>query len=250
MEKEKNNTPTGLYWQSKRTEVERISLPFQTIETINESRATREKEKDTLLRGLKKKEDPFWYNRLIWGDNKYVMSSLLYEFAGKIDLICIDPPFATGADFSVKIEVGDVEWTKEPSAIEEKAYRDTWGKGLDSYLQMMYDRLVLMRDLLSEKGSIYVHLDWRMSPPIRLIMDEIFGSNCFQREIIWSFSTVSGYKSITNNWIRAHDTILFYAKNETPKTFNKLYLPHKPEYIARFDKKDKDGRMFRDDRSE
>jgi adenine specific DNA methylase Mod len=155
MAKENNNIPTGLYWQGKRTEVERISLPFQTIETINESRATREKEKDSLLRGLKKKEDPVWHNRLIWGDNKYVMSSLIDEFAGTIDLIYNDPPFATGADFSVKIEVGDVEWTKEPSAIEEKAYRDTWGKGLDSYLQMMYDRLLLMRDLLSEKGSIY-----------------------------------------------------------------------------------------------
>jgi adenine specific DNA methylase Mod len=154
--KENNNIPTGLYWQGKRTEVERISLPFQTIETINESRATREKEKDTLLRGLKKKEDPVWHNRLIWGDNKYVMASLLDEFPGKIDLIYIDPPFATGADFSLKIEVGDVEWIKEASAIEEKAYRDTWGKGLDSYLQMIFDRLVLMRDLLPESCTIKI----------------------------------------------------------------------------------------------
>jgi len=90
--KENNNIPTGLYWQGKRTEVERISLPFQTIETINESRATREKEKDTLLRGLKEKKYPVWHNRLIWGDNKYVMSSLIDEFAGKIDMIYIDPP--------------------------------------------------------------------------------------------------------------------------------------------------------------
>lgn len=156
MAKENNNIPTGLYWQGKRTEVERISLPFQTIETINESRATREKEKDTLLRGLKKKEDPVWHNRLIWGDNKYVMASLLDEFPGKIDLIYIDPPFATGADFSLKIEVGDVEWIKEASAIEEKAYRDTWGKGLDSYLQMIFDRLVLMRDLLPESCTIKI----------------------------------------------------------------------------------------------
>jgi hypothetical protein len=87
LEKENNNIPTGLYWQGKRTEVERISLPFQTIETINESRATREKKKDTLLLGLKKKEDPVWYNRLIRGDNKYVMFPLLNEFAGRIDLI-------------------------------------------------------------------------------------------------------------------------------------------------------------------
>jgi adenine-specific DNA-methyltransferase len=157
MPNDNNQIPTGLYWQGKRTEVERISLPFQTIETINESRATREKEKDTLLRGLKKKEDPVWHNRLIWGDNKYVMSSLLDELAGKIDLVYIDPPFATGADFSVTIEIGDIGWTKEPSAIEEKAYRDTWGKGIDSYLQMMYDRLVFIRDLLSDPAYIESH---------------------------------------------------------------------------------------------
>lgn len=245
--KENNNIPTGLYWQGKRTEVERISLPFQTIETINESRATREKEKDTLLRGLKKKEDPFWHNRLIWGDNKYVMSSLLYEFAGKIDLICIDPPFATGADFSVKIEVGDVEWTKEPSAIEEKAYRDTWGKGLDSYLQMMYDRLVIMRDLLSEKGSIYVHLDWRVNSHIRLILDELFGNSNFQREIIWDIRVLSGFKTITNNWIRGHDTILFYSKSNDI-IFNKQTTEHREEYIRRFNKIDEQGRRYFDGR--
>src|SRR3990172_10052549 len=176
------NLPTGLHWEGKKTEVERIVLPFQTIETINESRATREKEKGMMF---KTNPESNWYNRLIWGDNKYIMSSLLEEFAGKIDLIYIDPPFATGADFSVKIEVGDVEWTKEPSAIEEKAYRDTWGKGLDSYLQMMYERLVLMRDLLSEKGSIYVHLDWHVGHYVKIIMDEIFGKENFRNEIVW-----------------------------------------------------------------
>lgn len=135
------NMPTGLYWQGKKTEVERIVLPFQTIETINESRATREKEKKKGLDIFKTEPGGNWYNRLIWGDNKYIMAYLLEEFAGKIDLIYIDPPFATGADFSVKMEIGDVEWTKEPSAIEDKAYRNTWGRGLDSYLQMMlFDR--------------------------------------------------------------------------------------------------------------
>ena len=100
-----------------------------------------------------------WRNKLIWGDNKYVMAALLEQFAGKIDLIYIDPPFATGANFSTTVTIGDneIELTKEASAMEELAYRDTWGKGLDSFLQMMYDRLVLMRELLSDKGSIYVH---------------------------------------------------------------------------------------------
>jgi adenine-specific DNA-methyltransferase len=208
--KENNNIPTGLYWQGKRTEVERISLPFQTIETINESRATREKEKDTLLHGLKKKEELVWHNRLIWGDNKYVMSSLIDEFAGQIDLIYIDPPFATGADFSVKIEVGDVEWIKEASAIEEKAYRDTWGKGLDSYLQMMYDRLVLMRDLLSERGSIIVHLDWHIGQYVKVLMDELFGKTRFRNEIIWCY-TGPGSPGM-RQFNRKHDNLYWFTK--------------------------------------
>ncbi len=135
---------TGLYWPGKRTEVERVILPFQTVETINESKTDRDEL--TLFR-QRGEPAPGWRNRLIWGDNKYIMASLLPEFAGKINLIYIDPPFATGADFSVKIKLGDLEWTKEASVIEEKAYRDTWGKGLDSYLQMMYDRLVLAKPI-------------------------------------------------------------------------------------------------------
>jgi adenine-specific DNA-methyltransferase len=138
MPNDNNQLPTGLYWQGKRTEVERISLPFQTIETINESRATREKEKDTLLRGLKKKEDPVWHNRLIWGDNKYVMSSLLDEFAGTIDLIYIDPPFFTGTDQNIIIEAGEnVPITKDQSIVEEYAYRNIWREGPASYFQRM-----------------------------------------------------------------------------------------------------------------
>ena len=146
---------------------------------------------------------------------------LAHEFPSDvIDLIYIDPPFATGADFSVKIEVGDVEWTKEPSAIEDKAYRDTWGKGLDSYLQMMYERLMLMRELLSPFGSIYIHLDWRMSSYVRIMADEIFGQDSYMREIIWRMGWISGYKTIAQNWIRNHDNILFYAKDINKFTFS------------------------------
>jgi len=221
------NLPTGLHWEGKKTEVERIVLPFQTIETINESRATREKEKGMMF---KTNPESNWYNRLIWGDNKYIMSSLLEEFAGKIDLIYIDPPFATGADFSVMIEVGDLEWTKEPSAIEEKAYRDTWGKGIDSYLQMIYERLIFMRELLSSSGSIYIHLDWRMSSYVRIIVDEIFGQDSYMREIIWRMGWISGYKTMANNWIRNHDNIIFYVKDPNKFTFNKTWIPYPPDY--------------------
>ncbi len=190
-EEKYKDLPTGLYWKGKKTEVDRVVLPFQTIEIINESRATRQREKDKgkELFGTNQQNDT-WYNCLIWGDNKYIMASLFEEFAGKIDLIYIDPPFATGADFSVKMTLGDAEWTKEPSAIEDKAYRDTWGQGLDSYIQMMYERLVLMRELLSDTGSIYVHLDWHVSHYIKLILDDIFDIDNFRNEIIWYYSTL------------------------------------------------------------
>src|SRR5207253_11254626 len=146
---------TELVWPGKYNEdgtlkeVPRVSLPFQVIETANESRATREAKKGGVQGGLfdvyeGKEGDTFeagWRNKLIWGDNLLVMGSLLEKFAGKIDLIYIDPPFATGADFSFIADVGDgdLELKKEQSIIEEKAYRDTWGRGIGSYVQMMME---------------------------------------------------------------------------------------------------------------
>ena len=184
-------TRTELVWPGKYNddgtlkEVPRVNLPFQVIETVNESRATREALKGGIQRGLfdiyeGKEGDSFeegWKNKLIWGDNLLVMGSLLEKFAGKIDLIYIDPPFATGADFSFKTKIGetDEETRKEQSVIEEKAYRDTWGRGADSYLSMMYERLVLLRDLLSDQGCIYVHCDNTMSHYLKLLLDEIWG---------------------------------------------------------------------------
>jgi len=224
---DKNNEqelPLGLYWKGKRTTVDRIVLPFQSlevVETINESRATREKEKGSMFRQDPNAIDVEWRNKLIWGDNKYVMSALLEKYAGKIDLIYIDPPFATGADFSTTVEIGEneVELTKEASAIEELAYRDTWGKGLDSFLQMMYDRLILMRELLSVKGSIYIHLDWRTNSHVKLICDDIFGAKFFRNEIVWHYQTYQG--QVKSYFPRKHDTILFYTKTENWK-FNLL----------------------------
>jgi len=214
--------PLGLYWKGKRTTVDRIVLPFQSLEvleTINESRATREKEKGSLFKTDPNAVDTTWRNKLIWGDNKYVMSALLEKYAGKIDLIYIDPPFATGANFSTAVEIGDdeVEVTKEASAIEELAYRDTWGKGLDSFLQMMYDRLVLMRELLSEKGSIYVHVDYRVHAYIKICMDEIFGTGNLINDIVWC---TTGASRVERNFPRKHDNILLYSK-ASGYTFNK-----------------------------
>jgi len=240
-----NNQKLELKWRDKKTKVEKIELPFQVVETVNEPRIGEAgKQKGIFPEQMPKGWPEGWKNKLIWGDNKYIMSSLLPEFAGKINLIYIDPPFATGADFSINIRVGDLEWTKEPSVIEEKAYRDTWGKGLDSYLQMMYERLVLMRELLVENGSIYVHLDATVGHYVKAIMDEIFGKENFRREIIWVMSGAAGYKGLARNYIRGHDIILYYTKSDEC-VFNKVYKPYSKEQLSRFSSVDEEGRRYK-----
>lgn len=217
-------------------------LPFQVIETINDTRVERSSKTEqsmTLFDFYDEHQgDTFedgWKNKLVWGDNLPIMGALLGQFAGKIDLIYIDPPFMTGADFTFKAEIGESphEIGKERSSIEEKAYRDTWGRNTDSYLAMMYQRLALMRELLSERGSIYVHLDPTVGHYIKVMMDEIFGPDAFQREIIWRIGWISGYKSAAQNWIRNHDNILFYVKTPGNFTFNKTYTPYPPGYTRR-----------------
>ncbi len=150
----------------KRVAPVRVALPFQTVETVNESAQDRQKGFQ-FGAGFREEE---WRNRLIWGDKKYVLPSLLPEFAGKVNLIYIDPPFGTGADFSFTATVPDdpeseegdsFTFTKEPSIIEQKAYRDIWGGAqthLDAYLKWFYETVVLLHELLDENGSIYVHL--------------------------------------------------------------------------------------------
>lgn len=225
-------TKTELVWPGKYNEdgtlkeVPQVSLPFQVIETVNESRATREiqKTKGMLLFDIYegREGDTFedgWKNKLIWGDNLLVMGSLLEKFAGKIDLIYIDPPFATGADFSFDAQIGESgkKISKEQSVIEEKAYRDTWGKGMDSFITMIYERLVLMRDLLSENGSIYVHCDWRVNWSIRCILDEIFDSSNFRNEILTrraQTKNLQGQFSKIRTLNIFNDTIFWYSKKK------------------------------------
>jgi adenine-specific DNA-methyltransferase len=155
----------------------RIELPFQTVETVNDSVQERQRTLELSSSG----HDPEWRNRLIWGDKKYVLPSLLPEFAGKVDLIYIDPPFNTGQDFSFTVSIpedseisANVSFDKEPSVLEQKAYRDTWGGGLDSYLRWLHDALVLLRDLLAEDGSLYVHLDENVLHYAKAVLDELF----------------------------------------------------------------------------
>ncbi len=210
-----NVNQTELIWSGKFTEevklpakrlVEKITLPFQTIEVINEPREGMAK---LSLFGDQKRED--WKNKLIWGDNKLVLASLLKDFAGKINLIYIDPPFDVGADFSLEVKIGDEEVTKEPSILEQKAYNDTWGKGTDSYLQMMYERLFMMRDLLTEDGSIYIHIDWHIGHYLKILLDEVFGRENFRNEIIWYYPDyLQG--NVTKGFPRKNDFILFYSK--------------------------------------
>lgn len=250
-----------LVWNGKTTEITKTVLPFQTIEVVDEPRAEdpsdtkKEAQMSMFNFDERGRQIAGWTNKLIWGDNKLILSSLKsgplreeIEKAGGLKLIYIDPPFDVGADFSMKVEIGDDELTKKPNVLEELAYRDTWGKGADSFIAMIYERISLMKDLLADDGSIYVHCDHRVTSYMRLVLDEVFGKNNFQREIIWSFDTKSGYKSAVENWIRSHDTILYYAKDSTNKTFNKQYEDYDEEYLKRFKKKDSDGRLYRDDR--
>jgi adenine specific DNA methylase Mod len=209
-----------LVWNGKTNEVCNVVLPFQVIEQVDEPRA----EKDTRLqldlldvdnRGRQLKG---WTNKLIWGDNKLILSSLKngplreeIEKQGGIKLIYIDPPFDVGADFSMDIEVGGDTFTKKANILEELAYRDTWGKGADSFIAMIYERLVLMRDLLAEDGSIYVHCDWRVNAFIRLALDEIFGAKSHINELQWCYSIGGKGK---NRFARKHDTMFFYSKGD------------------------------------
>jgi DNA modification methylase len=229
-----------LVWNGKTQEVCNLILPFQTIEHIDEPRT------EKIKKGSDQETFDFfdpsgrqirgWANKLIWGDNKLILSSLKngpmrrdIEKQGGLKLIYIDPPFDVGADFSMNVEIGDESFTKKPSVIEEVAYRDTWGKGIDSFIAMIYERLKLMHGLLADDGSIYVHCDWRLSSQIHLIMNELFGEKCFRNEIIWYYSTLG---RPVDRFAQKHDTIFTYGKSEN-SYFNvdESKIPYSKEYI-------------------
>ena len=231
---------TELIWKGKSAEVTSAVLPFQSIEQIDEPRA-RAGEYQSLfdVNESTGRQSGGWTNKLIWGDNKLVLSSLQngplrreIDKAGGLKLIYIDPPFDVGADFSIEIEVGDGETlTKEPSVIEELAYRDTWGGGTDSYLCMVYERLRLMRDLLADDGKIYVHIGWAVSQYVRLILDSIFGKDHILNQIIWKRQTAHSDSGQGSKHLgRLHDVILLYSKtddylwNHQHDTYNDKYL--------------------------
>lgn len=234
-----------LVWNGKTNEITNTVLPFQVIEQVDEPRSEKTKEVQGLLFGEGGRQISGWTNKLIWGDNKLILSSLKngplrqeIEEQGGIKLIYIDPPFDVGADFSMNIEIGNEEFTKKPNVLEELAYRDTWGKGADSFIAMIYERLSLMRDLLANDGSIYVHCDWRVNSYMRLVLDEIFGKNNFRNEVIWHYQ--QGTKP-ENDYGRKHDTIFRYSKSDRT-IFNQIKLPTTDPDRYKYD--DGEGRKY------
>lgn len=181
-------------------------LPFHHIEHIDEPRRETTAEGASFsMFDLKGRQRQGWHDKLIWGDNKLILSSLAHgplreqiEAKGGLKLVYIDPPFAVGADFSHTIEIGGETATKTQSVLEEIAYRDTWQRGISSYLSMMYERLKLIHSLLAEDGSIYVHVDWRVMAYVRLVLTEIFGTDNYRGHIVWRSMTPSGFKGKFN----------------------------------------------------
>ncbi len=245
-----------LFWNGRKEDTTNVALPFHSIEHIDEPRKEAKKEGDnfslfeTDYRGRQLKG---WTNKLIWGDNKLILSSLAngplraeIEAQGGLKLIYIDPPFAVGADFGFDIQIGGETAEKKQSIIEEIAYRDTWGKGISSYLSMMYERLKLMHNLLADDGSIYVHVDSRVVSYLKLILDDIFRTEKFQNQIVWKRQTSSGFKGKTSVG-KNYDSILFYYKSENTQ-YNTQYIPYSEDYIKqRFVHiEPKTGRRFKD----
>jgi DNA modification methylase len=236
-----------LLWNGKTNEVTNTVLPFQVIEQIDEPRSDEKIGLQSSLFDDSGRQITGWTNKLIWGDNKLILSSLAngpmrkeIEAQGGLKLIYIDPPFDVGADFSMQISIGEGKdeesFTKKPSVIEEIAYRDTWGKGADSFIAMIYERIRLMHSLLAEDGSIFVHCDWRLSSHMRLVLDEVFGSNNFINEIVWAYYGPGTDKA--KEFTKKHDTIYYYAKNKGFHIFNDaaIRIAHSEKTLGNYKK--------------
>jgi site-specific DNA-methyltransferase (adenine-specific)/adenine-specific DNA-methyltransferase len=222
-----------LVWNGKSREVCTAILPFQTLEHIDEPRKE-QREQAELGFDMGGRQIKGWTNKLIWGDNKLILSSLKsgalrrqIEEAGGLKLIYIDPPFDVGADFSMDIEIGGETFHKEPNLLEQIAYRDTWGRGADSFIAMIYERLILMRDLMHSEGSIYVHMMPTVAPFIELAVAEVFGRDRMLGSIVWQRATAHGnagvrYAAVTDRIISATKTDRYI--------WNKPYQPYSEEY--------------------
>jgi len=235
-----------LVWNGKTRDVCTTVLPFQTLEHVDEPRTETKAQQDLFdsrgrqLRG--------WTNKLIWGDNKLILSSLKagalrqqIEDAGGLKLVYIDPPFDVGADFSVDIEIGGETFHKEANLLEQIAYRDTWGHGADSFTAMLYERLILMRDLLATDGTIYVHMGWGVCHYVRAVLDEVFGKDRAVNQIIWKRQTAHSDSGQGSEHLgRLHDVILLYTKSDRYH-WDVQYTPYSEEYLKTHYKKVEPG---------
>jgi len=241
-----------LVWNGKTRDVCNTILPFQTLEHIDEPRKERNADEE-LNFDSRGRQKTGWTNKLIWGDNKLILSSLRsgplrkeIEEAGGLKLIYIDPPFDVGADFSMDVEIGAETFHKEANLLEQIAYRDTWGRGADSFVNMIYERIHLMRDLMHPEGSIFVHCDWRVTAYIRLVLDEIFGKACIRNEIIWAY-TGPGSPGMSQ-YNRKHNTVLWFSKSRDKWTFEdaSIRVPHDDKTEENF-KSGLEGSGFKSD---
>jgi adenine-specific DNA-methyltransferase len=237
-----------LVWNGKSRDVCTTVLPFQSLEHIDEPRTETKIQED--LFDSRGRQHKGWTNKLIWGDNKLILSSLKagalrrqIEDAGGLKLIYIDPPFDVGADFSMDIEIGGETFHKEANLLEQIAYRDTWGRGADSFISMIYERLILMRDLLHPEGSIYVHLEPDVGNLVRVALDEVFGRDCLRTEIAWK--RTSSHGNVSRSFGEIWESIYFYSRSREAWTWNQQHIPFEKQYIdSHFATKDDDGRRY------
>ncbi|CAN5381159.1 hypothetical protein BH10BAC6_BH10BAC6_01400 [soil metagenome] len=237
-----------LVWNGKTRDVCTAILPFQTLEHIDEPRKENTVQ-DGLGFDMGGRQVQGWTNKLIWGDNKLILSSLKsgalrrqIEDAGGLKLIYIDPPFDVGADFSMDIEIGGETFHKEPNLLEQIAYRDTWGRGADSFIAMIYERLILMRDLMHSEGSIYVHCDWRLNSSVRHVMEEIFGKSNYRNEITWV--RAASHNDASDQYGKVKDSIMYFARSDNAH-LNVQFMPYSAEYIAAEWRKLPSGRYYK-----
>ena len=236
------NSEIELLWNGKSNEVTNVNLPFQIIENVDEPRKNIEPELQGNLFDDRGRKLSGWTNKLIWGNNSLVLSSLIngnlrdeIEKQGGLKLVYIDPPFNVGDDFELEIEVGKEILSKKRNALEQLAFSDTWGKGEDSFLSMIYERLKLIHSLLHEDGLVFVHCDWRLNSSLRLVLDEIFGNKCFKNEVHIKRKT----KNIQSQFSEvkmlniAFDSVFIYSKNEN----RKIKVPKKKLKEINFDGK-------------
>lgn len=212
-----------LYWMGKRPYKSTQYYPAQLKETYGE------------------KDEAGWINKIFWGDNLQVMSHLLKDYRGKVDLIYIDPPFDSKADYKKKISLKGKDVYNDNNTFEEKQYGDIWTN--DEYLQFIYERLILIKELMSDTSSILLHCDWHKSHYLRMLMDEVFGANNFVNEIIWKYT---GGTDPSTSFAKKHDSIYFYRKHEVK--FNMQYEAFSDGTIKRFNKVDEFGKRYKENK--